>query len=268
MTETVRECYFTLRRKFRDISNEEFDAIFNGTLNLKYGQGPISEERECAGGFEKVRMNLEERRSGRAVEYIFGKARFMGFDFDIEEGLHIPKNSTETLVEKTLEGAVKCSTALDLCCGCGNIAISIALMADIKTMASDIDKKAVCAARLNAKRLNAQVEVIESDLFENIKGRFDIIVSNPPYVEDGQVLDNAVLGCGAKSLYAGPDGLDIIRKIILSAKKYLSPGGSIFLEIGFGQAWKVMDILKRANFREVAVHRDLSGIERVVEAKC
>ena len=157
--------------------------------------------------------------------------------------------------------------ALDMCTGTGAIAISVAHYTKAKVTASDISSKALEVARENAKILNADVNFIESDLFENINETFDVLVSNPPYIESEviptlmeQVKDYEPM----LALDGGKDGLDFYRNIINQAKNYINQNGCIVFEIGYNQGGQVKSLLENAGFVNINVKQDLAGLDRLV----
>jgi len=227
------------------------------------------------------------------IQYVIGHTNFCGLDFVVNEDVLIPRPETELLVETAIAlirgsqehptheaagGAGKSTRAqiLDLCTGSGCIAIALAGALtkdaiDCRIIASDISLKALEAARTNARRLGAsgRIDFVDSDLFRNIKGRFDIIVSNPPYIAkfEFDTLQKEVLKEPRMALDGGEDGLDFYRKIIEGAPLHLNPGGHLLLEIGFGQANEVKEMVESGGFKALAIDKDFNGIDRVVIAK-
>ncbi len=264
----VGEIYKALRLTYTWLSPEEFDTLFNSSLSLSYGEAVFSEKRVTQVSRDRVIENFSRRSSGTAVEYITGSVEFMGLTFTTEAGVFIPKNSTETLVEKLLENSSTGMTMLDVGCGSGNIAIAAAKFGNFSVAACDINPVAVNLTCQNAQKLGADIKVLGSDLFSEIKGKFDIIVSNPPYIKAGAPLDKAVLSQSEESLFSGADGLDCIRKIADISRAYINKGGHLFLEIGAGQSAPVEDALCANGWKNIKFYKDLSGITRVAEASC
>jgi release factor glutamine methyltransferase len=223
------------------------------------------------------------------VQYVMGRTEFCGLDLLVNEDVFIPRPETEVLVGAALDIFYERRTAnderriiLDLCTGSGNIAISLAVKSILrevegltksipgcKMVASDISDAALQTARVNA-RLNgvaADIEFLKSDLFEDIEGEFDIIVSNPPYVARSEFADlqKEVLMEPRIAIYGGEDGLDFYRRIIPHAPYFLKKGGYLIMEMGYGQRREIENIAKVENALRVAqVRRDPNGIERVV----
>lgn len=217
------------------------------------------------------------------LQYIIGKEKFLGLDFLVNENVFIPRPETEILVNTALEiiSAMRRSKApvriLDLCTGSGNIAISIAKglaksAADYKIFASDISDKALEVAMQNA-RLNGVsdgISFIKSDLFENIERRYDIIVSNPPYIArcELKTLPKEVLKEPSLALDGGEDGLDFYRNIFLKAPAYLMNGGYCIMEIGFGQRAAIKEMIEGfKGFKLIDVKEDQYLIDRVIVAQ-
>jgi len=242
----------------------------------------ISEE-----DWAKLKELLERRRQGECIAYIQGHREFRGMEFSVNHSVLVPRPDTETLVEAALEyidGMAKEEklpiSFLDLCTGCGALAVSLKNERPfLSVTASDISKEALEIADLNMKRLlgkelaqgrGDEIKMIHSDLFEKIKDKFDIIVSNPPYVPSGEMVSLApeVLKEPALALDGGEDGLDLIRKIILKAPEHLEPGGALLLEAGPGQMPTIKVMLEENNFSCVKIQRDLGNRERVISARC
>ncbi|MDP2929753.1 MAG: peptide chain release factor N(5)-glutamine methyltransferase [Candidatus Omnitrophota bacterium] len=191
------------------------------------------------------------------LQYIIGKEKFFGLDFMVNEHVLIPRPETEVLVETALhtidairntQHAVR---ILDLCTGSGNIAISLTKNApNCRMVASDISESALEVTKENA-RLNGvfdDVTFVKSNLFKDIEGRFDLIVSNPPYIARNEfdTLPKEVLKEPRTALDGGPDGLDFYRRIFLEAPRYLKNDGYCVVEIGFGQLQGIRDIIEQA----------------------
>ncbi len=180
----------------------------------------------------------------------------------------------ETAVELSEDRSqkIKDGRLLDLCTGSGCIAIALTKkLSDCKIVASDISEKALALAGENAKTNQAEsIEFIKSDLFSDLKGKFDIVVSNPPYISGPEFseLQEEVLKEPRVALYGGEDGLDFYRRIFNDAGKFLNDGGYVVVEIGYGQSRAVKDICEGVlDFKTVNVKKDLSGIDRVIVAK-
>jgi len=216
-------------------------------------------------------LRLIERRSERIpLSYVIGTRDFMGFTFKVNENVLIPEQETELLVEAVIKYC-KGKTVLDMCTGSGCIAISISLLGEPDiVVASDISDKALEVAKKNAELLKAsKVKFVKGDLFENITGSFDIIVSNPPYIETHIIekLEPEVRDYIPRlALDGDKDGLKFYKNITKKTIKYLNKNARIFYEIGYNQSEAVADILLENGFGEIKIIKDFSGLDRIVTA--
>ncbi len=224
---------------------------------------------------ERLTAMLARRCAGEPVQYILGSADFMGLKFEVSPGVLIPRQDTETLVEAALialQGAGERPDVLDLCTGSGCIGLSLASLAPhARVTLSDASREALEIAKRNMHALGVKADLRHGDLFAAVgRARFDLIVSNPPYIPRGDLaeLQKEVQYEPRMALDGGPDGLDFYRRIAEEAGAHLNPGGSIYLEVGIGQAPAVLELLKaHLTCLEAGTIRDLNGIERVVFAK-
>ena len=221
--------------------------------------------------FNKI---VEEKLSGKPLAHIIGEAEFMGRLFSVGPTVLIPRPETEELVEETIKNLPlkRPSRILDLCSGSGCIAISLAFtFPSAEIIGADISPEALQVARKNAENMNLgkKVNFIQSDVFENISGEFDFIISNPPYIPTDVIatLSPEVRNEPRLALDGGPDGLDVIRKIISSAPAYLKPGGLLALEIGCAQCEKVLKFFNAEEWQEPFSRKDFAGIERFIFAR-
>jgi release factor glutamine methyltransferase len=201
------------------------------------------------------------------LEYILGKQEFMGLSFKVNENVLIPRQDTEILVEGVLNSA-KGKKVLDMCTGSGCIAISLAKLGNaLEVHGVDISREALMVAKENADHNQVQVEFMESNLFGNVTGKYDIIVSNPPYIES-KVIETLMPEVRefepVLALDGTEDGLYFYREISNAAPEYLTEEGEIFFEIGYNQGEAVTNILKAAGFAYAQVRKDLAGLDRVV----
>lgn len=222
-------------------------------------------------GLEKIKNNIP-------IQYITNHQEFMKLNFYVDENVLIPQPDTEVLVEEVIKYAKTLPTTsstpikiLDLCTGSGAIAISLAKYIDnCEVTATDISSKALQIAKLNAEKnlVHTKIDFIESDMFKNIdEKQFDIIVSNPPYIESDVIstLSKEVQNEPHIALDGGDDGLKFYRLIIKNAKNYLSENGKIFLEIGFDQKEKLFNLIEESKqFSNQTCIKDLSGNDRVI----
>ena len=217
-------------------------------------------------------FRLIERRSKRIpLSYVIGTRDFFGLTFKVDENVLIPEQETELLVEEVIKHS-EGKSVLDMCTGSGCIAISIALFGKpSKVAASDISEKALEVARENAKSLKAgEISFIQGDMFENVTDKFDIIVSNPPYIETGEIdelMPEVRDYIPRLALDGDIDGLKFYRIISKEAVKKLIKNGRIFYEIGYNQSRAVASILFENGFTDITVIKDYSGLDRIVMAK-
>lgn len=214
---------------------------------------------------------IRKRAERIPLQYITGEQEFMGLNFKVNSNVLVPRQDTETLVEEALKICQPGMQILDLGTGSGCIVISLVKNAHGMTATgSDISKQALLVAKENARLHEVEVEWVRSNLYENISGRFDLIVSNPPYIPQADILelmpevrDFEPVG----ALNGGVDGLDFYRQIIAQSKDYLNKDGYLYLEIGYDQGPAVTNMMCAAGYRDVAVVRDLAHRERVVKGR-
>ena len=224
--------------------------------------------------YKEIMKAAERRVNGESIDNIFGFTEFFGIRFDVNKKVLTPRMETEILVEKVLEAQKEYNNCkiLDVGTGSGAIAITLAKNCNAEVTAVDISKEALAVAMLNAKKNGANVEFLHSNLFDGLKRKrkFDIIVSNPPYIPTAEIekLDKHVRECDPiLALDGGQDGLDFYREIISNAKDRLSVNGQIFFEIGIGQAAAVRKLLREKGFKNIKTIKDYNNIERIVSGK-
>ncbi|MGH8309342.1 MAG: peptide chain release factor N(5)-glutamine methyltransferase [Steroidobacteraceae bacterium] len=216
---------------------------------------------------------VERRRGGEPVAYLTGEREFYSLAFKVTPAVLIPRPETELLVEAALERIPMQapSRVLELATGSGCVAVAIALHRPrARVTATDRSRAALAVARENAARHGAGIELVESDWFAALAGRrFDFVVSNPPYVADGDphLAEGDLRFEPRAALAGGADGLACIRLIIEQARAHLEPGARLLLEHGHEQAAHCRALLERAGYREVTSRGDLAGIERVSGGK-
>lgn len=216
---------------------------------------------------EKLEQVIALCDMGLPIQYAIGYWDFYGRTFALSPDVLIPRPETEILCEKILSDGIKDKKVLDIGCGSGAIAISLKLEEEsARLFASDISIKALDMARENARRLSADVSFIHSDLFDNISGKFDVIVSNPPYISqsDYDKLDSLLYEEPKLALLAGEKGYEIYERIIESCRGYLNLGGRIYFEIGYDQARVVKQMLETKGFCKVEIIKDYGGHDRIV----
>ncbi len=238
----------------------------------------------------EIFMNAVTRRLGHyPVQYITGKQEFMGLTFSVNQNVLIPRMDTEILVEEVLKELDDGSRILDMCTGSGCILLSLLYYSnDCEGVGVDISEEALDVAKDNAGRLilddtfdilfktgglgkkhleEDKIEFIQSNLFNDVRGKFDIIVSNPPYIRSDviptlmeEVRDYEPL----LALDGKEDGLHFYREIIKKSPQYLNGGGKLFFEIGYDQAEPVIALMEEAGFKDVTVVQDYAHLDRVV----
>ena len=211
---------------------------------------------------------FERRMKGEPIAYLLGVREFYGLDFKVTPATLIPRADTELLVELALQHIPPRAAVLDMGTGSGAIALSIAHeRRDAQLVAVDASEAALAVARDNVQRLNiANVRLLHSDWFAQLAGeRFDLIVSNPPYIEadDVHLSQGDVRFEPLSALASGRDGLDDIRRILTEAATHLKPNGWLMFEHGYDQAARVRTLMWQAGFANVRSAQDLAGIERV-----
>ena len=224
--------------------------------------------------------SISKRATHYPYQYILGFTYFLDYTFFCEEGVLIPRYDTEGLVLKAIEMAPdKDIDVLDMCTGTGCIGISYYLMRsrdgyDDNVTLADISEDALELAKKNARELGAHIDIIKTDLFEELKNekgrpikRYDMILSNPPYIKtsDMKNLIKDVRDYEPRlALEAGADGLRFYRRIIAEALNFLKDGGRLIMEIGYDQYMEVEELMREAGFKEIYKMKDMSGLDRVI----
>jgi release factor glutamine methyltransferase len=217
---------------------------------------------------------VARRLAGEPVQYIVGETEFYGLPFKVTRDVLIPRPETEHLVEKVLElaGRFKQPRMVDVGAGSGAIAVALAhQLPQAQITAIDLSAEALAVSQDNAKRNGVAVRFLRGDLLSPVAAeRFEIVVSNPPYVPTA---DRAELAVEVRdyepglALFAGEDGLDVYRRLIPEACGVLVPGGFLALEIGFGQSAEIAELLSGSGFEQIEFVPDLQGIARVACAR-
>ena len=224
---------------------------------------------------EKIIVELEKlilRRINREpISKILGRRDFWGRTFSINENVLDPRGDTETLIDFVIEKPVK--SVLELGTGSGAIAVTLACeWKEVHVTATDISENALSLAKINAEKFNVQnkIHFLASDWFENVKGAYDLIISNPPYIgliEQDEISAEVIKYDPEIALFAGRDGLDAFKKIIPNLPKFLKPGGFVALETGASQGVQVKNMMNAVGFIDAKIVKDLSGKDRLVAAK-
>ena len=227
----------------------------------------------------RYRDVIRQRAERIPLQHITGEQEFMGFSFQVNEHVLIPRQDTETLVEEALGVLKPKMEILDLCTGSGCILLSLLKLgekqgiAGLKGTGADISREALKVAEENGRRLEIpgdQLAWVRGDLFEKLEGPFDLLVSTPPYIPSGELSglqEEVRLHDPALALDGHEDGLYFYRRIAAEAGKYLRDGAFLMLEIGWDQGEAVRGLLEAAGYQEVEVKKDLSGNDRVVRGR-
>ena len=273
---TYREKLMETRQRLKEAGVEEWktDAwlLFSAASGLSRSRYLLDEDKPFPKEKEETLGQMATRRAKREpVQYLLGEQDFYGRPFRVEPGVLIPRQDTEVLVEEALKGLAPGSRVLDLCTGSGCILVSI--LCEGKGLAgtgTDISPKALALAKENAERNGTHADFVQGDLFENVEGTYDLIVSNPPYIPTGDIegLMPEVRDFEPHlALDGSGDGLSFYRRIAAEGQDYLSDGGKLYLEIGNTQAREVCGLLEAEGWEHINVRKDLAGNDRVVCAR-
>ena len=234
----------------------------------------INSEKEINKEIEnKYKKGIHDLKSGKPLQYITNKQEFMGLDFYVDENVLIPQPDTEILVEEVLKKIEKLKdriNVLDICTGSGAIGVSIAKnVTNVNVTMSDISKNALKVAQKNAKTNEVldKCKFIKSNMFENIEEKYDVIVSNPPYIKSKiiKTLEKEVQNEPLIALDGGEDGLDFYKIIIQTAYKHLKENGILALEIGYDQKEEVIKLIEESNkYINIYCKKDLAGNDRII----
>ncbi len=198
---------------------------------------------------EKIEEGIKKLQEGKPVQYIVGNVDFYDINLLVNKNVLIPRFETETLVEKTINYAKKLKNPLDILdigTGSGAIAITLAKHLKSNVLATDISEKALEIAKKNAIRNNVQINFKKSDILKNVKGKFDIIISNPPYISKDEIIDPLVKNNEPHlALYADNKGLYFYEEILKNIKPYLKEKSIIAFEIGYTQSEDITKIAQK-----------------------
>lgn len=258
-----------LKKKFRSSSVDETDAewivsIVTGIKRSELG----GDSRVKSSHLDKIDELAAERIKGKPLSYVLGNADFYGYEIKVDERVLIPRPETEELVSEVLKVVKNTDKVLDLCTGSGAIALVINKKSGASVTATDISEAALEVAKENFKQFDAAVETRLIDLYGDLSEKFDIIVSNPPYIKSEEIdtLDKEVKDYEPRiALDGGEDGLDFYRRICEGAKQRLNEHGKLFLEAGYGEAEEIKKMLE--NDFNVEIIKDISGIDRIIKAE-
>lgn len=276
---TYRECY---QRGFEALMNAgvpdaKLDArlliefVCNTTQHDLILHGDSEVAQEAVAQYECL---IAKRAERIPLQHITGTQEFMGYTFSVNEHVLVPRQDTEVLVEEALKVLKPGMQILDMCTGSGCILLSLlALSTDVEGIGVDVSANALTVAMRNLEQISKQcgkplnASFLESDLFSKVEGKFDVIVSNPPYIASAVIdtLEPEVrLHEPLGALDGTADGLFFYKKIITESRQYLKDGGSLLFEIGHDQGEAVSTLMKEAGFAGVYVKKDYAGLDRVV----
>ena len=266
--------------KQRLLECEIEDANLDAWLLLEYVSGIsrgwyfVHEDEEISeNDIEEYQILIEQRGKHIPLQQLTKEAYFYGMKFFVNENVLIPRQDTEVLVEQVLSLSKEKENLklLDICTGSG--CILLALLANLKQASGtgvDLSEKALEVAQRNGKELGIEVSWVQSDLFDKVSGSYDIIVSNPPYIETSVIeglMDEVKLYEPRMALDGTEDGLFFYREITMQAGKYLKNNGILAFEIGYNQGKAVSEFMKENGYKEVQVLQDLAGLDRVVTGR-
>ena len=223
---------------------------------------------------EIFKKEIASLKNGKPLQYVIGNVNFYGNKFIVNENVLIPRFETEELVENTMkyikENFKEDISILDIGCGSGVIGLTLKkIFPNAQVDLLDISKKALEVATKNANNLNLDVNIIESDLFQNVSKKYDIIISNPPYIKDDEEIEEIVKeNEPAIALYGGPDGLNIYKRILKDIKLYLKDKYLIAFEIGMTQKNDIEKLIEEnLSNSKIEVKKDLSEKDRMIFIK-
>jgi release factor glutamine methyltransferase len=248
----------------RDVPRIECEVLLAEVLALSRAQILTHPERQLAPDEHAIlQASIASMREGKPLAYILGHREFWGLSFKVTPAVLIPRPETELLVELTLDLAPQNARILELGTGSGAIAIALASeRADFDITATDKDHDALAIAVENSLTHEVSPAFLASNWFTDVSGRWDIIVSNPPYIADQDPHLPSLQAEPQQALVAGPEGLDDIHRIVADGRRHLSAGGHLILEHGHDQAARVRDLMTDAGYEHVRSAQDLARIER------
>lgn len=253
-------------------ARELLEFVCNTTRNDLYAHSEMEVTDEQLTQYENF---IKRRAEHVPLQHLTGFQEFMGIRFKVTPAVLVPRLDTEILAEEALIAVSDGDRILDMCTGSGCILLSVMKYKNnIEGVGSDISSEALLVAKENYEKLQSEINgravFVQGDLFENVDGKFEVILSNPPYIESAVINE---LSPEVKehdpmlALDGGEDGLDFYRKIVTESTKYLKSEGKLIFEIGFNQAEAVRNILYDNGFSDIRIIKDLNGLDRVVYAR-
>ncbi len=251
----------------------ESRRILSFLLDKTYSQISVAEEdvvdEEVQTKFKNI---INRRKKGEPLQYIINSANFYGYDYYVDERVLIPRFDTENLAYEVIRISTGLNNPAILEIGPGSGAISATIAMEnpeSSVTGADISNEALAVCEINKEKYKiSNLQFINSDVFENIGGKYDIIFSNPPYIktEDMNNLQIEVKQEPTLALDGGKDGLYFYRKIVAESREYLKPNGYLLFEIGYDQGQDVKNLLLDHGFNKIEIIKDLQGHDRVVKA--
>lgn len=258
------------KEAFKENGIDESDAEWIYSIVLDVKRSDLNAERvlkpsEC----KKCDSIISQRLTGRPLWYIIGDTEFCGCKIKVDERALIPRPETEILAEHAIKTVEEGDKVLDMCTGSGCIAVAIATACrdkNVSVTAADVSDAAIMLARENANYNSANITFVQSDLFSNVHGRFNLIVCNPPYVRSGEIpsLQREVREFEPRvALDGGDDGLDFYRRLAKEVTRYLARDGMLMLECGEGQTGEILKLFEKREYAIVV--KDLAGVDRFLK---
>ena len=266
---TIGACVAYARER---LPRYEAELLLGASLGVPRNHLYAFDERDVdAAAFARMTETVARRQDGEPVAYILGERGFWNLDLEITCDVLVPRPDTETLVAAALPLIARHARVLDIGTGSGAVALAIAAERRAASVtATDIDPACIDVCRRNAARLGLPVTTTVADCFEGIVGRFDVIVSNPPYVDDGdpRVDEGDLRFEPRRALLGGPDGgLDIIARLVREAPNHLVEGGWLCLEHGCDQETALADLFRERDFLDIRCHRDIEDRPRATTGR-
>ena len=248
---------------------QNVETILAHTLNIKRLDIYLQLERKVSGKKLEIVFNIISRRKdNEPLQYILGETEFYGYTIKVDKSVLIPRPETELLVERIIAEENDIKNILEIGTGSGALVIALAKkMNGIVIDATDISEDALRIAEQNAMLNQVDINIFKSDIFDNVLNKYDLIISNPPYISltDYEELPVEIKDFEPKSaLLADDNGLFFYNKILQKAKDHLTESGKIYFEIGYDQAKKITEIAKENGFSNIKVFKDLNGFDRIV----
>lgn len=271
--DAVTVCLKKLKKSNKKIENplNEIYVILSYLSNKDKNFLFINKDYELSDSISESLFSMyDERISSKPLAYIVKNKEFYGMDFYVDEYVLIPRPETEGLIELYSSCHEMEDKILDLCTGSGAIAVSIKnKFEDVDMYASDISEKAIDVACKNAQRYELDINFIVSDLYAHVEEKFDVIISNPPYIGkmEYENLQDEIYYEPKTAFLGGEEGYEIYEEIIKGALEHLRVNGKLILEIHYNQQDKIRDLLKKYNFKNISIKKDYAGYYRYVYAE-